>query len=81
MRPFIYEFSVLEPIRTNEEFPDKVTDQVYNTFWSILSWKRLLVCYYIDIFAKQGRFEKVGRYTLVLLFFGMKVKACLSRKI
>jgi hypothetical protein len=78
MRTFTYEFSVLEPIASNDEFPHKATPPIYPTLLSIFSIKRLCACYYIDAFAKRGKFMKPGRYRLEVVFFGAKMKAKLN---
>jgi hypothetical protein len=77
MKTFVYEFSVLEPVSSNTEFPENTTPSIYPTLLSIFSIKRLAAIYYIDRFAKRGRFEKTGRYRLEIVFFGSKMQATL----
>lgn len=80
MRTFTYEFSVLEPIDNNNDFSDKVTEEVFPTLFSILSPERWLMCYWIAHFAESGQLKSVGRYRIVMRYgFNRKIYAKLRR--
>lgn len=79
MRDFTYDFSILEPITSNNEFAEKVNPPIYDSLFSIFSWKRLLAIYFTAKYAEQGKFKDTGRYRLKLKFVGTKVIAKLTR--
>jgi hypothetical protein len=80
MREFVYEFGVLEPIDSNHDFSDKVTEQVFPTLFSILSPERWLMCYWIAHFAESGQLRYAGRYRIEMRYgFSTQIRARLRR--
>jgi hypothetical protein len=79
MRPYVYDFSILEPVASNSEFAEKVKEAIYPTLGSIFSLKRLLTTYYIAQFCDRGEFQNTGRYRLRIVIRGTKVHATLIR--